>query len=352
MTDIRQLVRRSAVGVLAAYRRAKRARLAMPVLGNTKSPATIYFFLPDFDRIAGGILAIYRHVDILNAGGIPAFVLHQRKGFRCTWFENDTRIAYIGSTTLSSSDLLVVCELDVDLISRMPSGIRFVIFNQSGHMTWLPGAAHVARHYNSNPALMGVVVVSDHSRELLSYAFPHLRLYRIHLGIDPSRFHPSESARARRICYMPRRGREDAELVLNLLAQRRTLGDWTVKPLDRLPHVEVGQLLRTSRLFLSFSYQEGFGLPVAEAMACGNYVIGYHAYGGRELFRPDFSAAIEPGDVLGFCRAIEQAVTNDRFDETWCLKRGVAASRFVLENYSIARERTDVLDTYAKLLTA
>lgn len=350
MNRISGIIRANVRGAAALWRRAARERLHLPRMREGSFGPTVYFLVPDFDRPAGGILTIYRHVDALNFDGIRAFVLHQRKGFRCTWFENRTPVAYARDTTLSSRDLLVVSELDIDLLSRTPPGMSLAIFNQSGHLTWVRGAQHVAAHYSSNPGLRGVVVVSDHSRAMLSYTFPKLPLYRVHLGLDSSLWYPEPERRLRRICYMPRRGREDAELILQILAERGSLRDWMVTPLDGLRLDKVAETLRTSRIFLALSYQEGFGLPVAEAMACGNYVIGYHAHGGRELFQPHFSEAVEAGDVLGVARALERAVKCDNKNDGWCLNLGLSASKFVLENYSLTRERRDVLNVYANLL--
>ncbi len=39
--------------------------------------------------------------------------------------------------------------------------------------------------------------------------------------------------------------------------------------------------LRTTKIHLAFTHQEGFGLTSAEAITCGNYVIGQHGFGGR-----------------------------------------------------------------------
>ena len=85
-------------------------------------------------------------------------------------------------------------------------------------------------------------------------------------------------------------------------------------------------------------------------MACGNYVVGHHGFGGREFFLPEFSAPIETGDVLSFARAVEDAIVQDRANPSWCLDRGRAASAFVLDKYSLERERNEVVSAYAELL--
>lgn len=311
---------------------------------------TIYFLTPDHDRPSGGIRVIYRQVDILNAAGIRAFVVHQRRGFRCSWFRNATPVIDVASAGMGTRDLLVVSEVDGDLLGRLLPGTRHVIFNQNSHLTWRHGGAALPRHYSTNPDLVGALTVSEHNAEMLRYAFPRLAVHRVHLGIDASLFHADDRPKPRRITYMPRRGGDDAHQVLELLRGRGVLDGWEVLPLDGLSHEEVAAELRTSRIFLAFTYQEGFGLPAAEAMACGNHVIGYHGFGGREFFRPEFSAPVPLGDVLGFAEAVEAALGCERADPHWCRSRGEAAAGFILDQYSQAREAEEVAAIYSKLL--
>ena len=47
--------------------------------------------------------------------------------------------------------------------------------------------------------------------------------------------------------------------------------------------------MRLATIFLTFSNQEGFGLPPVEAMACGCLVVGYHGHGGKEFLKPEWS---------------------------------------------------------------
>ena len=326
-----------------------RGRLQLPSASGREGLPTIYFLTPDFDRPAGGILVIYRHVDILNSAGLPASVLHQRKGFRCSWFENDTRVTSVGETTIGRNDLLVVPEPDVDLLQRLPAGIGYVVFNQNAHLTWQRDADRAAVTYAGENGLRGVVTVSRHNREMLQYAFPGCPVHRVHLGLDPKVFHPGAGPRPRRIAYMPRRGRDDARQVLAMLAGRGVLKGWEVVALDGLAHHEVAEELRRTRIFLAFTSQEGFGLPAAEAMACGNYVVGNHGFAGREFFRPEFCTAVDTGDVLAFAQAVEAVVGNEAGHPGWCAERGRQASDFILKEYTQTREVREVARLYASL---
>jgi hypothetical protein len=336
--------------IVHAVNEYRHARMVLPIINEPTLTPTIYFLTPDTDIPSGGVFVIYRHVDLLNSAGIHAFVLHQRRGFRCTWFAHDTRVIDVESARVGSGDLLVVSEPDLCLVCEQPPGTRHVVLNQSVSLTWKRHAEQVVRHYNTSPDLSGVVTVSDYCADLLGYAFERVPVHRVHIGIDPVIFHPGDSPRDRRIAYMPRKGGADAEMVLHLLRGRGVLNDWEVVPLDGLTHSEIAEQLRTTKIFLSFSYHEGFGLPSVEAMACGNYVVGYHGFGGREFFLPEFSAPIKTGDILSFARAVEDAIVRDCANISWCIERGRAASSFVLAKYSLERERNEVVSTYSKLL--
>jgi glycosyltransferase involved in cell wall biosynthesis len=66
----------------------------------------------------------------------------------------------------------------------------------------------------------------------------------------------------------------------------------------------VAKLLQRSAALLAYGHPEGFGLPLAEAAACGCALIGYSGLGGRELFELAGSAGVgwevAYGDWQGF----------------------------------------------------
>lgn len=332
-----------------AYRVYQRHRRRTPprirVREQQTTVPTVYYLTRDYDQPSGGIRTLYRHVDVLNAAGVPAAIMHEKRGFRCSWFDNRTRTTDVRSSPLGPGDLLVLPETDAWLLPRLPPGVRHVIFNQSGHLTWAVDAELVSRHYLGSPDLVGVMVVSEHSGELLEHAFGR-PVHRVRLSVDPRQFAPAERPAARRISYLPRRGGQDVENVLHLLRARGVLAGWEVDAIDGVPQDEVARRLRASTIFLSCSYQEGFGLPAIEAMASGNYVIGFHGYGGREFFDPAFSAPVPTGDLLAMSRAVEECLTRETAEPGWCRSRGLRAARHVVAEYSPERERDSVLAVF------
>jgi glycosyltransferase involved in cell wall biosynthesis len=328
-------------------------RYPLPKLRTTaiqRTAPTVYFCTPDYDFPSGGVRVIYRHVDLLNQVGIPAFVLHRDPKFRCSWFDNTTRIAGSDRTRVGPQDVLVIGELAAPLFRERAAGTRFVVFNQNPHLTWQRVPRGMVQSYMASPDLAGVVVVSQHSLEMVRYLAPQANVLRVHNSIDPQLFHPADRRPARRIAYMPRRGRREAEHVLAMLSARGALEGWEVVALGGMTEREVADALRQTTVFVNFCYHEGFGLPAAEAMACGAYTVGFHGFAGREYFRREFSDPVESGDVLALGHAIERTIEREALEPGWCQVRGAAAARFIAREYSPGRESADVSAVYRGLL--
>ncbi len=317
-----------------------------------QTPPTVYFCAPDFDVPSGGVRVIYRHVDLLNTAGIPACVLHRRAGFRCTWFANDTRVASSEDILLGPADLVVIGELAVPLLRDREPGTRFVVFNQNPHLTWQRVPEALVNEYTSSPDLAAIVVVSQHSLEMVRYVAPSANVARVHNSIDPRLFSPADAPPGRVVAYMPRGGRDEVAQVMSMLRARGLLAGWEVVPLQGMTEGEVAATLRRTTVFISFAYHEGFGLPAAEAMACGAYVVGFHGFAGQEYLRPELAAPVAPGDVLALARAVEDVMEHEAREPGWCRSRGEAAARFIAAEYSPERERADVVGLYRALLGA
>ena len=163
-------------------------RYPLPKVRRTATQATapsVYFCAPDFDVPSGGVRVIYRHVDLLNEAGIPAYVLHRRAGFRCTWFANETRVAGSQDTAVGPDDIVVMGELAVPLLRDREPGTRFVVFNQNPHLTWQRVPEDLVRQYTTSPDLAAIVVVSQHSLEMVRHTAAEANVVRVHNSIDP-----------------------------------------------------------------------------------------------------------------------------------------------------------------------
>ena len=239
-------------------------RYPLPRVRRTAAQATaptVYFCAPDFDVPSGGVRVIYRHVDLLNEAGIPAYVLHRRAGFRCTWFANETRVTGSQDTAVGPRDIVVIGELMVPLLRDRVAGTRFVVFNQNPHLTWQRAPEGLVRQYSTSPDLAAIVVVSQHSLDMVRNIAPEANVLRVHNSIDPRLFHPAPEPPAHTIAYMPRGGRDEVNQVLSMLRARGVLSGWEVVPLQGMTEREVAATLRRTTIFLSFAYHEGFGLP-------------------------------------------------------------------------------------------
>jgi hypothetical protein len=340
--------RRTAGQVQAVRQRRGRTPPTLRVVDHDR-PATVYYLCPHVDRPIGGIRTIYRHVDILNAAGIAATVVHAPDGFSCTWFDHATQVTGARSVAISRQDVLVVPEWYGPCLKALPIGPRIVVFNQNAYRTFsgLDDAVDSGAPYRGVPGLEEILVVSRDNADYMRFAFPELPVTQVRNAVDPALFYPPDQPPEWRIAWMPRKRADAAHQVLRLLAAHGSLKDWELVPIMDRTEAETAGLLRSCAIFLSFSSQEGFGLPPAEAMACGCYVVGFPGLGGREYFGPSFSSPIEEDDVLAFAREATAALESD---PATLAKRARDASAYVLSRYSPNGQREDLLAFFLRLL--
>jgi glycosyltransferase involved in cell wall biosynthesis len=307
----------------------------------------VYFVCPDTDVPSGGIRVIYRHVAHLNAAGLAASVVHRAPGFRPTWFPTaGVPVTHTEAITPTAADLLVIPEIYGPDLAQLGPGVPKAVFNQNAFNTFLGYTPEVAdrRTPYTHPEVAGAVVVSDDNAEYLRHGFPELTVHRVVNAVDPALFHPGP--KRRRIAFMPRKSAEQALQVINLLKFRGVLDGVEVVALDGMTEAEVAAALRETLVFLSFGHPEGFGLPAAEAMACGCAVAGYHGYGGREFFMSEHAFPVATGDIVGFARTVEDLL---RSDPAELEATGARAAAFVAERYAPQRERESVVAAWGVL---
>lgn len=361
----------------------------------SKLKTRAFFLATDNNEPSGGRKFIYQLVDILNENGFDAYALHQKKGFRYTWFDNKTRIRYtpivrerkgvlnklkkyiiyylnslvvvirrifeaknlsnengLHDVRFTKRDILVVPESRGAFLDEILPGIKKIILNQGpflGFSKHIHGRNEKMSPYFSKE-ILGIIVLSELNYRFQKFVFPQKKIYKMSLYIDEEIFYYSNKKKPQ-IVFMPRRGADDATALINMLKFRDNLKEFVFKIIDNMKEDEVAKMLRESQIFLTFATREGFGLPAAEAMACGAIVIGFSGCGGDEFFKKGLCYKIPDGNLITFATVIEEVIDKFYEERHKLITMGKQASEFVLNKYSKEKAEREIVETWNKIIS-
>lgn len=276
----------------------------------------VYFCFSD-EKPIGGVKVISRHSQIIN--NLKDFDIDseiffpENLDFTPNWFDFDCPIQR-NTTFNCETDFVVIPEMWVLAYGQIlkDSGIRFGIFVQNGYLIFHEvergNKEQLNRLYDIYSAAKVIISISNNLDECLKTIFPTLscKIFRVTLSIDTQIFFPRKS-KSNQICYMPRKLPYQSQWLVNLLTMK--LGnEWKIVPIGNMTEKETAETLGLSKIFLSFSDQEGFALPPLEAAVSGNIVIGYTGEAAAEYFVGDMFVEIASGNLLKFFEEIMKAV--------------------------------------------
>jgi glycosyltransferase involved in cell wall biosynthesis len=305
---------------------------------------------PDISRPIGGVKQMHRFAEALTACGREATLLQDSASFHPGWFDSSVRTEALTKwrtrVDLSAKrDVVVLPETFLPALESYRPGLPKIVFNQNGSYSFGADLTKLAKsptevlRLHRHPELLHVLCVSQHDEQLLAKGFGlgHDRVSRIVNAIEIELFHPRGSKRPQ-IAYMPRKNGRDAAVVAALLEAQPWWRGWQLVPIHNQPQAEVARILQESLVFLAFGHPEGFGLPLAEALACGCALVGYSGLGGRELFAlgAEHGVALEVayGDWLGFVEAVAAFHRSLQKHKSEVLAALLAASKQVRSCYS------------------
>jgi len=313
---------------------------------------------PDLNKPIGGIKQLHRLAEALHACGREATLIQDDAAFHPGWFQSHVPTisfsAFCQTPLQPSADLVVLPETFIPAMPRYAPGIPKLIYNQNGAYSFgfqpgdgFPDAPLELLRAYRHPDLRHVLCVSASDQELLQHGFGlgSSGVTRLTNPIEPL-FLPNGAMR-RCVAWMPRKkGGRDGAIVAALLAQQSWAAPWSLKAIRGLPQPAVAQVLQHSLVFFAYGFPEGFGLPLAEALACGCYLIGYSGLGGRELFQ--LAAAhgageeVAYGDWLGFVLALQRFHERLLTDPQAVAHSLRAASKAVRQRYCMAALQADL----------
>lgn len=283
----------------------------------------VVYVVPDVAEPSGGVRAMYRHAELAARTGFDAKVWHFAEGFHVGWFSSSAQVISGETCELGPDDVLVVPEVMVlDGFDPAP-GVRKVVYNQNHYYTFdnFSGTDYPA--WKPAPQVWAGSAVSV---DVLTALHPKLKVQLVPYVIDTGLYRFAEE-RKRKIVLLPRKRPREAAVLTALFRNDKRFAGVEVVSLDDVTEREVAEALADASVFIALGRDEGFGLPVAEALSAGCVVIGYPAGGGAELFEAPGAHAVEDADVLAIVEkaaavlAQEPSIEERRTYRAWVAER-------------------------------
>ncbi len=254
-------------------------------------------------------------MELLIESGYDACIWHYSNGTQVEWFTSSAPVVFGSTMELDKADLLVVPEPLVFAGADPAPGCRKVIYNQN-HFTTFENTSWADYPVWSPRPLMWVSSRASYDiAARLTSVIPIDGVMHIPLAVDTDLFRPSKE-REDMVAWMPRKRPYEAELLHALLAGDERVPKVRLRAIQGMREEQAAEALGRASVFIALGRDEGFGLPVAEALAAGCAVVGYPAGGGAELFEAPGSHAVVDSDVLGIVEKVVTLLLSDSMDHT------------------------------------
>lgn len=310
----------------------------------------IIFLCPDATVPFGGIKVMYEMVDALVKAGFDAYIWHASARTQMSWFANETPIFTASRLQLEKTDILVVPEMLGSSYAQTASNAKVVILNQN-HFHVFRGAGlknDWQGRYPGWPNAAAVITTSRAIRDFVDYIVGnHMPVYDVPLWINGELFKPRDKTNT--IVILRRRRHEDLETLVQLLHRSSRISGWRIHTADGLHQDDLAKLFGRARIFISLSNREGLGLPPAEAMASGCYVVGFTGDGGREFMLPRFCSPVEDPNLLALVREVERVATLWDTHDSDIENKVNLARDFVLSHFSYKAFQEKAISTFTEL---
>lgn len=319
---------------------------------------------PDVHKPIGGVKQMHRLAECLLTLNREVHIIQDSAEFHPGWFSSSVAtISYADWKSLrpklrTSENILILPETFINVFKNYAPGLPKIIFNQNGSYSFGSSLksslspSDVLSLYDHHE-LLHILCVSSHDYHLIvdGFSIPDQRVSLIVNSIETHFFLPSNQKKLQ-LSFMPRKNFMDSRAVLSMLERKPWFSGWHVQPISGCTQNQVLQHLQDTAIFLAFGHPEGFGLPLAEAAACGCALVGYSGLGGKEIFSltSPFGVTIEVeyGNWLGFITACERLISSLNIDSHAFSKRLLDSSHAVRNFYSFDKMLNSVRSSMAQ----
>ena len=312
----------------------------------------IIYVLPAHKSASGGSKVIYQHSELINKlkiDNISSHILHLKKkkmdkiflslkkrifnksSKKYGWYGNEMKAVKSFTPAASWAKNKILIKKDMHFNPKTDFVILpeiwahfandFLIKKKIKYSIFVQGFYHMNSFYDHEKLFESynkaefIITTSKETQKCLEFIFPNKknRIFKVNISFDHKKF-KIPNRKKNLITFMPRK-LSDHFHILSLFLFKKLPKKWKMESLNNLDEKKLFSKLAKSKIFLSFSYAEGFGMPPLEAAIAGNKVIGYTGGGGKEYWNNPIFEEIQSGDIKNFSEKILSAVKN--LPENW-----------------------------------
>jgi hypothetical protein len=220
------------------------------------------------------------------------------KNFKYNWFKNKIKTKQNFEFNIKK-DFIILPEIFAHFADELliKKKIKYAIFVQNGY---------IINSTNNEQNLLSayknaefILSISSDTTNCIKLKFPKLKTKILKVSYSLDLGDINFNKKKNMITYMNRKLPQHSNLVISYLKPHLS-GKWYLKNLQHLSEKNTYELLKKSKIFLSFSSLEGLGLPPVEAALAGNYVIGYTGEGGNEYWQEPLFTKVNSGEINKF----------------------------------------------------
>lgn len=253
------------------------------------------------------------------------------KNFKYNWFNNKIKTKQNFKFN-NKTDFIILPEIFAHLADELliKKKINYGIFVQNGYV--INSTNNEQYLYKAYKNAKFIISISSDTTNCIKLKFPKLKtkILKVSVSLDLGKINFDKKRNI--IAYMNRKLPQHSNLVLSYLKPYLPI-KWKLQNLQNLSEKKTYELLKKSKIFLSFSSLEGLGLPPIEAALAGNKVIGYTGEGGNEYWQEPIFTKINSGEINKFVTKIIENINKNEFKKIFLKRKyDILKKKFSKEN--------------------